>query len=316
MKNRLILTITILAATALNLYSQTPSITVAPYRGDKACATSFTFDDGLPEHLSVVAPELEKRGWRGTFWVCGAKVNGEKKKNKDFLSWEDIRELHMRGHEVSNHGWSHKKLSRLTPEQIHEEVHKNDSAIFANTGKKPLTFCYPYNSKNEEILKITEAGRSGTRTRQYAFGEAVDEAKTIRRMQDAVRKKDWAVWMTHGISHGYDAFKDTTRFSRFLDYIKTNEKDIWVGTFHEVASYIKERDAVVLDVMQKGRHLHVTPTLDLDPEIFDQTLTLVIDTESRKISARQGRKRLSVIYCEGKVLLEFDPYSDTIKIRL
>ena len=68
--------------------------------------------------------------------------------------------------------------------------------------------------------------------------------------------------------------------------------------------------------MQKGRHLHVTPTLDLDPEIFDQTLTLVIDTESRKISARQGRKRLSVIYCEGKVLLEFDPYGDTIKIKL
>lgn len=44
---------------------------VAKYKQDKTCAITYTFDDGLAEHSTVAAPELEKRGFRGTFWVCG-----------------------------------------------------------------------------------------------------------------------------------------------------------------------------------------------------------------------------------------------------
>lgn len=316
MKIRPILTAAFLAASALSLHSQTPDFSIARYRADKSCATSFTFDDGLPEHLSIVAPELEKRGWKGTFWVCGAKVNGEIRSDDSFLSWEEIRQLHERGHEVSNHGWNHKKLTKLTPERIREEVARNDSAIFVHTGKKPLTFCYPYNSKNEDVLRITEEGRSGTRTRQYAFGEAVDEQKTKGRMDDAIRTNGWAVWMTHGISRGYDSFKDTTRFSGFLDYVKSREDEIWVGTFHEVAAYIKERDAVVLNVSGKGRVWTISPETELDPGIFDQPLTLVVSTDSRKVRARQDGRRLEVVYKDGKALIDFGPHAGHIKIRL
>jgi peptidoglycan/xylan/chitin deacetylase (PgdA/CDA1 family) len=51
------------------------SIYVARYKGDKACAISYTFDDGLAEQYTLAAPQLEKRGFRGTFCVNGAKVN-------------------------------------------------------------------------------------------------------------------------------------------------------------------------------------------------------------------------------------------------
>lgn len=59
------------------LVTQEPStpVTIARYKGDKFCAISYTFDDGLKEHYTHAAPQLEKRGFRGTFWINGAKIN-------------------------------------------------------------------------------------------------------------------------------------------------------------------------------------------------------------------------------------------------
>ena len=34
------------------------SIYVARYKGDKACAISYTFDDGLAEQYTLAAPQL------------------------------------------------------------------------------------------------------------------------------------------------------------------------------------------------------------------------------------------------------------------
>ena len=51
------------------------NVYVARYKQDKACAISYTFDDGLAEHYTLVAPQLEKRGFRGTFWICGSNIN-------------------------------------------------------------------------------------------------------------------------------------------------------------------------------------------------------------------------------------------------
>lgn len=58
------------------------------------------------------------------------------------------------GHEISNHSWTHKNAKRLTLEQVRMEIEKNDSAIFANIGVMPVTYCYPYNYKTDEIVEL------------------------------------------------------------------------------------------------------------------------------------------------------------------
>lgn len=40
-----------------------------------------------------------------------------------------------------------KNFARFPIEEIKEDIFKNDSAIFANTGVMPRTFCYPNNNK-------------------------------------------------------------------------------------------------------------------------------------------------------------------------
>ena len=50
------------------------------------------------------------------------------------------------------------------------EVDRNDSILQAEIGERSLTFCYPFNSYNEDVLRIASKDRIGTRTKQYAIG--------------------------------------------------------------------------------------------------------------------------------------------------
>lgn len=160
---------TLIVQTALKKHY---TLSIAPYKGDKACAISYTFDDGLAEQYSLVAPQFEKRGFRGTFAINGSKINSDGGLTTDTtrMSWEQVKDLSDRGHEISNHGWKHKNFARFPLEEIREDIYKNDSAIFANTGVMPRTFVYPNNNKKEEAKKIAVQNRVGTRTKQRSIG--------------------------------------------------------------------------------------------------------------------------------------------------
>ena len=148
------------------------NVYVARYKQDKACAISYTFDDGLAEHYTLVAPQLEKRGFRGTFWICGSNINKDNRNITDTtrMTWPQLKEMSDKGHEISNHGWAHKNFARFPIEEIKEDILKNDSAIFANTGVMPRTFCYPNNNKKAEGRRIAVQNRVGTRTHQRSIG--------------------------------------------------------------------------------------------------------------------------------------------------
>lgn len=78
------------------------NISVAKYKHDKACAISCTFDDRLAEHYSLVAPHLESRGFRGTFWINGSKINKDNEHVTDttWISWAQLKEMSDNGHEI------------------------------------------------------------------------------------------------------------------------------------------------------------------------------------------------------------------------
>lgn len=299
----------------LSMEAQDVKVSVAKYRDGKACAVSFTFDDGNKDNFTIAAPELEKRGWRGTFWLNCSRIPGEVLGKKSRMTWDDVRDMHQRGHEMSNHGWDHKNLTKIPYEEAVEEIEKNDSAIFANIGVRPTTFCYAYNAKNPEIMALASKGRVGTRTRQYAFGEQSSDQQLRQRMDKAIAEEDWAVWMTHAIVRGYDCFKDPARYTSFLDYVKEREDRIWVGTFREVAAYVAERDAVRLEQTVKGNRISVTPSLDLDPELYNMPLTMKVEGVS-EVKAKQSGKRLTVVYRDGSAIFDFDPYGGTIRLQV
>jgi hypothetical protein len=74
----------------------------------------LTFDDGAVSSYSIVAGELEKRGWRGHFFVTTDWIG-----RPDFLNPQQIRELHARGHVIGSHSCSHPaRMSKLSRAQL------------------------------------------------------------------------------------------------------------------------------------------------------------------------------------------------------
>ena len=71
--HRIILTIASLAFPVMLINAQTPQVSIADWKDGKPAATCFTFDDGLEDQYTIAAPELEKRGWRGTFFINGPR---------------------------------------------------------------------------------------------------------------------------------------------------------------------------------------------------------------------------------------------------
>ena len=62
----------------------------------------LTFDDGALSSYTCVAAELERRGWRGHFFVTTDWIG-----RPGFMNASQIREMHARGHIIGSHTCTH-----------------------------------------------------------------------------------------------------------------------------------------------------------------------------------------------------------------
>lgn len=76
----------------------------------------FTFDDGGKSFHSVIAPILEKYGYRGVFFISTRYIGSE-----TFLSEDEIYDLHERGHLIGSHSHNHEHMDSLSDEVLDNE---------------------------------------------------------------------------------------------------------------------------------------------------------------------------------------------------
>ena len=291
-----------------------PDIHVAHYYGDRQAAISYTFDDGLQEHYTIVFPKLRELGLQGTFCIIGSKV-GRDHKGTPCVTWAQLREMAEAGHEITNHGYKHLSVDKLTdPEALRYEVQHNDTLIYENTGVFPRTYFYPGNRKTPEALAFTQKDRVGTRTFQVSFGSKRDSLWMARWLSQLLEKGEGGVTMTHGITMGYDCFPNPQVFWNHLEQVSKMQDRIWVETFHDVAAYIAERDTINLNVKQTKDAITIIPSMPLDAKIFCQPLTLVVDGNA--IEATQDKKSLPLTKRGEQTLFDINPNGGKITIKL
>lgn len=287
---------------------------IAKFKDDKECAISYTFDDGLLEHATLVAPKMEKLGFRGTFWINGKTIDNNDS-TKPRVTWKQLKKMSRKGHEVSNHGWSHTNLNRLTLDEVKKEIVKNDSAIYINIGVYPQTFCYPFNAKSDSVIAVASENRIDTRTEQFSVGSKSTLENLDRHIDELLKNNDWGVTMTHGISYGYDHFTSADIFWEHLHKIKKMEDKIWVGTFCDVSAYQKEEKSITCKITKTNKGYIVTPSLNLDKTLFTEPLTAVINrADIKTIKVFQNCQKLKARVFPDKVLFDFDPFGGVINI--
>ena len=285
------------------------SLEVLPYKDGKQCAISFTYDDGMLCQYTDVAPELEKRGFRGTFWIIGDRMDTESP-DYPWMTWSQVADLSRRGHEMSNHTWHHPNLTLLTPDSIRQELWRCDSVLEAVTGIRPKTMAYPYNALNASIDSICREGRVATRLFQTGHGQVnshtnADSLSTW--LQSLLDNGEWGVTMTHGTTYGWDLWYDPQVLYNFYDEVKAVEDRVWVAPFAEVAAYCAERDSVQMSFACSSSGCTVSSTMPLDTALYDLPLTVRLhggDWQDKHVVATQDGKPVAV--ANNDSVLQFD----------
>jgi peptidoglycan/xylan/chitin deacetylase (PgdA/CDA1 family) len=232
--------------------AQTPPLKVLPWNNHEA-ALSLTFDDSRAVHLDVVAPELNKRHLRATFFLIVSKTT----------RLGDWQKLQSQGHEIGNHSVTHEHATDLN--KAGEELQVEDAKKFldSNFNSDIITFAYPYTEVSPGLLywvrRYDFAARGGrgdgslvyiksdVQPDWFALPSQPSYTKydtvTYRGWIDKdLSLKAWTIIQIHGIgdaSTGFEPIPSNT-FIEFLDYVKAMEpRGLWVAPFGEVAAYFR-----------------------------------------------------------------------------
>jgi peptidoglycan/xylan/chitin deacetylase (PgdA/CDA1 family) len=80
-------------------------------------AAIITLDDGMLSQYTYAKPILDKYNFKTTFYIICNSVDKENRMN-----WNNIQTLEEEGHEIGSHSMNHKKLSKLSDEEMTYEI--------------------------------------------------------------------------------------------------------------------------------------------------------------------------------------------------
>lgn len=114
----------------------------------------ITFDDGYKDNFINAVPILEKYQATAIFFIPVDLINKEMK-GLLIMNWEEIKEISRNSlFEIGSHGLTHRKLHKLTIEEIEKEVKVSKKILEENLGVEIKNFAYPFGRYNEVVLKI------------------------------------------------------------------------------------------------------------------------------------------------------------------
>ena len=119
---------------------------------------TLTFDDGGVSAYTHVTDELEKRGWKGYFFIATNWIG-----KSGFLDATHIRELRSRGHMVGTHSCSHPaRISFYTLGDIIHEWSRSSAILADIMGERVLTGSVPGGFYSEKVARA--AAHAGLET--------------------------------------------------------------------------------------------------------------------------------------------------------
>jgi peptidoglycan/xylan/chitin deacetylase (PgdA/CDA1 family) len=229
-------------------------------------AVSLTYDDGLANHLDLVAPELERAGLRGTFYAHVMSADFRQRTE----AW---RQVASRGHELGNHTLFHPCRGnpgsnsdfdlRHYGEQrwcrevelanwILEQVDGQQERTFGNTcwdnwiGPEEKKICL------EQLIPPHFIAARGERTDEgvkpgsftpYNLGTRSADGETFaalkERIETTVSTAGWLILTMHGVGKkSHSLFIEEAEHRQLLAWLAANRQRIWTAPLKEIARHL------------------------------------------------------------------------------
>jgi sialate O-acetylesterase len=250
----------IIIASSLTSYSQT----VQPWKGKK-CAVVLTYDDALNEHLDNAIPVLDSLGLKATFYITAFSQSMQTR----LKEW---KKLASKGYELGNHTLYHPciggkgrewvkpeyDMNNYTVKRMVDETRMTNLFLQALDGKTKRTFAFTCgdmkigDSSFIYTMKDDFVAARAVRAQMHKINEIdllnVDcymvngetGAQMIEWVKKAAETNSLLVILFHGVGGGNSLNVSLPAHREFLQYLKKNEKDIWIAPMLEVAEYIKK----------------------------------------------------------------------------
>ncbi len=108
----------------------------------------LTFDDGGRSALHI-AEQLERRGWRGHFFICTSLIG-----RRSFLDARGIKQLRRAGHLIGTHSHSHPDIYRELPwERMVVEWRQSSDILAQLLGEPCDTGAVPGGESSEAVFR-------------------------------------------------------------------------------------------------------------------------------------------------------------------
>lgn len=250
---------------------------LATWRGFRACAVSYTFDDNSPKQFSMAQPMFDAKGLHATFFCIVGSLSPSQ--------WTTIESASSKGHEIASHTLTHPDLSKLTDDQVAAEESGSKNLIESHTAKKCVSLAYPYCTvpKKSITSQFYSFARScngslvpSTPSDFLSIGSLGPDAGMDAPSDSAASSGSWLVWLIHGIDNDAACCPVASSVLQSnLDYVTANPNKWWIETFGNVCRYIQERNVSVLTVVSTGAtNITLRLTNSLDNTIFNYPVTL------------------------------------------
>lgn len=305
------------------------STRVARWQDDRKAAFLLMFDDSVPSHWQVAAPELVKRGLVATFYLNPGKA--------EFQRFKDRRETELwkQGMVYGNHTMTHRGVKDF--KDADWEIGECASLIRAMAPGHPrlLSYAQPgvpkgaWNITDEQLNRLLD--KYHLVSRPDARGHmAVYHLKSAAEMLALADRAIEKGGMEYLIIHGVERIKPDWGYQDFwalkqavllpvLDGLKQRRDrgELWVTDHVSQHRYEKERQGASLRTLEAtDERVRLDLTSTADPRFYDLPLTLVtrVPDSWRQATVKQGGRSVSVKVRAGEVRFQAVPNGGPITL--
>ena len=123
----------------------------------------ISVDDADKSFFFTAWPKFKEKGFPVTLFVNTSTISDN---NKNYLSWDQIRQLKREGVTIGAHSHFHKHMPEMSIDEIKQEIETGNKIFLKEIGETPNLFAYPYGEGDTRIINILK-----TYKYKVAFGQ-------------------------------------------------------------------------------------------------------------------------------------------------
>lgn len=111
----------------------------------------ISIDDADKSFLATAWPKFKEKNMPVTLFVNTSTIVDN---SKNYLNWDQIRQLKKEGVAIGAHSHTHNHLTELSNADIIKDIELSNKIFLEELGAIPALFAYPYGETNQRIINL------------------------------------------------------------------------------------------------------------------------------------------------------------------